>query len=224
MTDDGVLTALETVDRGVFVAPHLSKMVAEDCALPIPCGQSIPRPIVTAKLLRALQISPGKEERVLLIGSGSGYTAALLSQICRHVYGIERYERLVEQSRKRLEELAVENVTIRHGNGLAGMQEHGPYDRILLAGAVKTIPAVLIEQLAKGRFAGNAHRNELGAANPAHSQQVKRRHRRTDARSPGTALGRCLSAALRAYCRSGLSHSPSIATLTPAEAASQALL
>ena len=83
VTDDGVLTALETVDRGVFVAPHLAKMVAEDCALPIPCGQSIPRPIVTAKLLRALQISPGKEERVLLIGSGSGYTAALLSQICR---------------------------------------------------------------------------------------------------------------------------------------------
>ena len=141
--------ALETVDRGAFVAPHLAKMVAEDCALPIPCGQSIPRPIVTAKLLRALQVSPGKQERVLLIGSGSGYTAALLSQISRHVYGIERYERLVEQSRERLKDLEVENVTIRHGNGLKGLQEHGPYDRILLAGAVKTIPAVLIEQLSK---------------------------------------------------------------------------
>jgi protein-L-isoaspartate(D-aspartate) O-methyltransferase len=104
---------------------------------------------VTAKLLRALQVSPGKQERVLLIGSGSGYTAALLSQISRHVYGIERYERLVEQSRERLKDLEVENVTIRHGNGLKGLQEHGPYDRILLAGAVKTIPAVLIEQLSK---------------------------------------------------------------------------
>ncbi len=149
ITDDGVLTALETVDRGVFVGENLKSMVGEDCALPIPCGQSIPRPIVTAKLLRALQVSPGKEERVLLIGSGSGYTAALLSQISRHVYGIERYERLVEQSRKRLTELNVDNVTIKHGNGLLGLQEHGPYDRILLTGAIKTIPAVLIEQLSK---------------------------------------------------------------------------
>lgn len=149
ITDDGVLTALETVDRGVFVADNLAGMVGEDCALPIPCGQSIPRPIVTAKLLRALQVSPGKEERVLLIGSGSGYTAALLSQISRHVYGIERYERLVEQSRTRLNELNVQNVSIKHGNGLLGLQEHGPYDRILLTGAIKTIPAILIDQLSK---------------------------------------------------------------------------
>ena len=149
ITDDAVLTALETVDRGVFVGDNLESMVAEDCALPIPCGQSIPRPIETAKLLRALQISPGKEERVLLIGSGSGYTAALLSQISRHVYGIERYERLVEQSSKTLTNLNVDNVTIKHGNGLLGLQEHGPYDRILLTGAIKTIPAVLMDQLSK---------------------------------------------------------------------------
>ena len=149
ITDDGVLTALETVDRGVFVSDNLQSIAAEDSALPIPCGQSIPRPVVTAKMLRALQIEPGKEVRVLLIGSGSGYTAALLSQISRHVYGIERYERLVEQSRERLKALGVENVSVRHGNGLAGLPQHGPFDRILLTGAVKTIPAVLIEQLDK---------------------------------------------------------------------------
>ncbi|MEM6651543.1 MAG: methyltransferase domain-containing protein, partial [Pseudomonadota bacterium] len=149
ITDDGVLTALETVDRGVFVEEDLRAMVAEDCALPISCGQSIPRPIVTAKLLRALQIPPGKQARVLLIGSGSGYTCALLSQISRHVYGVERYERLVEESRTRLNALKVENVSIRHGNGLEGLSQHGPFDRILLTGAVKTIPAVLIQQLAK---------------------------------------------------------------------------
>ncbi|MEM9376479.1 MAG: methyltransferase domain-containing protein [Pseudomonadota bacterium] len=149
ITDDGVLTALETVDRGVFVEEDLRAMVAEDCALPISCGQSIPRPIVTAKLLRALQIPPGKQARVLLIGSGSGYTCALLSQISRHVYGVERYERLVEESRTRLNALKVENVSIRHGNGLEGLFQHGPFDRILLTGAVKTIPAVLIQQLAK---------------------------------------------------------------------------
>lgn len=149
ITDDGVLTGMETVDRGVFVDENLRSMVAKDCALPIPCGQTIPRPIVTAKLLRALQVEPGKDARVLLVGSGSGYTAALLSQISRHVYGVERYERLVEQSRLRLETLGVDNVTIRHGNGLEGLAQHGPFDRILLAGAVKTIPAILMEQLSK---------------------------------------------------------------------------
>lgn len=147
--DDGVLTALETVDRGAFVADTLREISAEDSALPIPCGQSIPRPIVTAKLLRALQIPPGKESRVLLIGSGSGYTAALLSQISRHVYCVERYERLVEQSRERLQALGVDNVSVRHGNGLQGLAQHGPFDRILLTGAIKTIPAVLIDQLGR---------------------------------------------------------------------------
>lgn len=145
--DDGVLTALETVDRGAFVADTLREISAEDSALPIPCGQSIPRPIVTAKLLRALQIPPGKESRVLLIGSGSGYTAALLSQISRHVYSVERYERLVEQSRERLQALGVDNVSVRHGNGLQGLAQHGPFDRILLTGAIKTIPSILIDQL-----------------------------------------------------------------------------
>lgn len=149
IVDDGVLTALETVDRGAFVDDNLRPLVAQDCALPIACGQSIPRPIVTAMLLRALHIEPGKDDRVLLVGSGSGYTAALLSQICRHVYGIERYGRLVEQSQTRLETFGVDNVTIRHGNGLEGLSQHGPFDRILLAGAVKTIPAVLMGELAK---------------------------------------------------------------------------
>ncbi|MEL7031545.1 MAG: methyltransferase domain-containing protein [Pseudomonadota bacterium] len=149
ITDDGVLTSLETVDRGLFVADNLRPLVTKDCVLPIPCGQSIPRPIITAMLLRALHIEPGKDARVLLIGSGSGYTAALLSQISRHVFGVERYERLVEQSRERLAGLGVDNVTIRHGNGLDGLSQHGPFDRILLAGAVKTIPAVLMGQLSK---------------------------------------------------------------------------
>ena len=149
ITDDGVLTGMETVDRGAFVDEGLRNLVAKDCALPIACGQTIPRPIVTAKLLRALQIEPGKDARVLLIGSGSGYTAALLSQISRHVFGVERYERLVNQSRARLESLGVENVTIRHGNGLEGLSQHGPFERILLAGAVKTIPSALMEQLSK---------------------------------------------------------------------------
>ena len=149
ITDDGVLAALETVDRGAFVSPALATMGGEDCALPILCGQSIPKPVVTARLLKALGVSRGKEDRVLLIGAGSGYTAALLAQISRHVYAVERYKAMVDGARARLEELKVENVTIRHGDGLEGLAEHGPFDRILLAGAVKTVPAVLLEQLTK---------------------------------------------------------------------------
>lgn len=149
ITNDGVLAALETVDRGAFVSPGLAAMAGDDCALPIPCGQSIPKPVVTARLLKALDVSPGKEDRVLLVGAGSGYTAALLAQISRHVYGVERYKAMVESTRERLAELKVDNVTIRHGDGLEGLLEHSPFDRILLTGAVKTIPAVLIEQLTK---------------------------------------------------------------------------
>lgn len=149
ITNDGVLSALETVDRGAFVLPELASMGGEDCALPILCGQSIPKPVVTARLLKALDVSPGKESRVLLIGAGSGYTAALLAQISRHVYAVERYKAMVDSARERLGKLKVENVTIRHGDGLEGLTEHGPFDRILLAGAVTTIPSALMEQLTK---------------------------------------------------------------------------
>lgn len=149
ITDDAVLAALETVDRGAFVEADLAALATEDCAVPIACGQTIPQPIVTARLLRALDVSPGKENRILLVGAGSGYTAALLAQTCRHVFGVERYRALADGARVRLDALKVTNVTIRHGDGLLGIAEHGPYDRILLAGAVKTIPAVLVEQLDK---------------------------------------------------------------------------
>ncbi|WOR16353.1 protein-L-isoaspartate(D-aspartate) O-methyltransferase [Hyphomonas sp. FCG-A18] len=149
ITNDAVLSALETVDRGAFVDAKLAELANEDCSVPIACGQTIPRPLVTAQLLSALSISPGKEERILLVGSGSGYTAALLAHSARHVYGIERYKKLVGQSRERLSRLGVENVTIRHGDGLQGLSEHGPFDRILLCGAVTTIPRELLEQLSK---------------------------------------------------------------------------
>lgn len=149
ITHDGVLSALETVDRGAFVLPELASMGGEDCALPILCGQSIPKPIVTARMLKALNVSPGKESRVLLIGAGSGYTTALLAQISRHVYAVERYKAMVDAARERLAQLKVENVTIRHGDGLGGLAEHGPFDRILLTGSVTTIPSVLMDQLAK---------------------------------------------------------------------------
>ncbi|MEO0549874.1 MAG: methyltransferase domain-containing protein [Pseudomonadota bacterium] len=150
ITNDAVLSALETVDRGAFVSDGLAQMAGEDCALPIDCGQSIPRPIITARLLKALNVSASKEDRVLVVGSGSGYTMTLLAQTCRHVYGVDRYLALVEGARQRLKDLKVDNITIRHGDGLEGLSEHGPFDRILLAGSLTTIPATLIQQLGRG--------------------------------------------------------------------------
>ncbi|MEM6534084.1 MAG: protein-L-isoaspartate(D-aspartate) O-methyltransferase [Pseudomonadota bacterium] len=149
ITNDSVLSALETVDRGAFVDDSLAGLGTEDCSLPIACGQSIPRPIVTARLLRALEPSPGKEDKILLVGAGSGYTAALLGQIARHVFAVERFRALVKAANERLAALKVDNVIVRLGDGLEGLAEHGPYDRILLAGAVRTIPSALVEQLGR---------------------------------------------------------------------------
>lgn len=150
ITDDAVLSALETVDRGAFVDPSLVALAGDDCSLPIACGQTIPRPLVTAQLFSALELSPAKEERVLLVGSGSGYTAALLAHSARHVFGVERYSTLVASSSARLESSKLENVSVRQGDGLLGLVEHGPFDRILLTGAVVTLPRSLIDQLARG--------------------------------------------------------------------------
>lgn len=147
--DDGVLSAMETIDRGVFVEPGLAELAYEDTALPIPCGQMIPKPVVVAQLLGALKATPGKEDRILLIGAGSGYILALLAQIGRHVWAIDRYQKLVTDARARMLELKVENVTLKHGDGLDGWPEHKPFDRILLTGAVSGIPEGLLGQLAK---------------------------------------------------------------------------
>lgn len=145
--DDAVLAAMETIDRGVFVDQSLSDLAYEDTALPIPCGQMIPKPVVVAQLLGALQANQAKEDRVLLIGSGSGYMTALLAQIARHVWAIDRYQRLVTDTRARMLELKVDNVTLKQADGLEGWPEHKPFDRILLTGAVTEVPEILLEQL-----------------------------------------------------------------------------
>lgn len=147
--DDAVLAAMETVDRSVFVDDELAELAYEDTALPIPCGQVIPKPVVVAQLLGALKATPGKDDRILLVGAGSGYMLSLLAQIGRHVWALDRYQKLVTNARARMLELKVDNVTIKHADGLEGWPEHKPFDRILLTGAVSGIPEALANQLAK---------------------------------------------------------------------------
>ena len=148
ITDEAVLKAMETIDRGAFVDdPALASLAFEDCILPIPCGQIIPRPAAIGQLLQALEIKTLGQARILVIGVGSGYIAALAAQLGGHVFAVERYARLTDEARRRIIDLKLENVAVRQGDGLAGWPERGPYDRILLTGEVGEVPGGLLEQL-----------------------------------------------------------------------------
>jgi len=151
VTDDGVLRAMETIDRAAFIDdPALTKLAFEDALLPIPCGQIIPRPVTTGQLIQALQLKGGHESRVLVIGAGSGYTAALVAQLASDVFAVERFHLLTEAIRRRILDLGLSNLAVRCADGLVGWPERGPYDRILLAGAVEDVPETLLDQLGKG--------------------------------------------------------------------------
>ena len=151
VTDDGVLRAMETIDRAAFIDdPGLTQLAFENAMVPIPCGQIIPRPVTTGQLIQALELEKGNKSRVLLIGAGSGYTAALLAQIASDVFAVERFNALTEAIRRRILDLELSNLAVRRGDGLLGWPERGPYDRILLAGAVEEIPEALVSQLGKG--------------------------------------------------------------------------
>jgi protein-L-isoaspartate(D-aspartate) O-methyltransferase len=151
VTDDGVVKAMETIDRGAFVdGGELAALAFEDCVLPLGCGQFIPRPGVTGQLLQALQIRRPREGRLLIVGAGSGYTAALAAQLCADVFAVERFRTLADLARARMIKLGLGTVSVRHEDGLFGWPERGPFDRILLTGAVDEVPEVLLGQLARG--------------------------------------------------------------------------
>lgn len=153
VTDDGVLGAMETIDRATFVDdPAVKQLAFENAILPIPCGQIVPRPVTTGQLLQALQLKEGRALRVLVIGAGSGYTAALAAQLASDVFAVERFHTLTEAIRRRMLDLGLSNLAVRCEDGLLGWPERGPYDRILLAGAVEEVPETLIAQLGKGGF------------------------------------------------------------------------
>ncbi|ABI78433.1 protein-L-isoaspartate(D-aspartate) O-methyltransferase [Hyphomonas neptunium ATCC 15444] len=151
VTDPSVLAAMETIGRAAFVDDAgLEALSFEDSIIPIPCGQVMLRPSATGHLIQAMGLKRGQEGRVLLIGFGSGYMAALLSQLAAHVFAVERFARLTEEGRVRLARLGVENVTLSHRDGLHGWAEQGPFDAIVLAGAVPAVPEGLTAQLTRG--------------------------------------------------------------------------
>jgi protein-L-isoaspartate(D-aspartate) O-methyltransferase len=146
--DQAVLRAMDEVPREHFVAPDYLEAAYGDHALPIACGQTISQPYVVAYMTEQLALRP--DHRVLEVGTGSGYQAAVLSRLVREVVSIERYRTLAEAARERLSTLGFNNVEVVVGDGLAGVPDRAPYDRIIVTAAAEEIPQALVEQLAEG--------------------------------------------------------------------------
>jgi protein-L-isoaspartate(D-aspartate) O-methyltransferase len=146
--DPAVLEAMRTVPREAFLTGELAEFAYEDAPLPIEAGQTISQPYIVAAMLAALEIEPG--DRVLEIGTGSGYAAAVMSRVAREVYTVERHAELAEAAIRRLRALGYDNVHVHHGDGTLGWSEHAPYDAIAVAAGGPDVPKPLLEQLAVG--------------------------------------------------------------------------
>jgi protein-L-isoaspartate(D-aspartate) O-methyltransferase len=148
ISDPKVLEAFRDVAREEFVPSELAEFAYENAPLPIAQGQTISQPYIVAVTVQALSLRGG--ERVLEVGTGSGYAAAVLSQIARDVYTIERISSLADSARERLERLGYDNVHVHCGDGSLGWPEHAPYDAIAVAAGGPKVPSALREQLAIG--------------------------------------------------------------------------
>ena len=149
ITDERVLQAMDRVARHEFIPPSLRHKAYEDHPLPIGEGQTISQPYIVAITLQALELRP--TDRVLEVGTGSGYQTALLAEITQHVYSIERQESLAQAARSALERLGYTNVTLSIGDGSEGIPAHAPFDAIAVSAAAPAVPAPLFEQLREGR-------------------------------------------------------------------------
>lgn len=146
--DERVLHAVATVPREAFVASELAAFAYDDAPLPIGGGQTISQPYIVAFTAEALRLGPS--DRVLDVGTGSGYAAAVLGRLASEVFSIERVARLSRTARERLLELGFDNVRVVCGDGTLGWPEHAPYDAIAVAAVGPHPPPALLEQLALG--------------------------------------------------------------------------
>lgn len=146
--DERVLAALREVPRERFVPAELADRAYADAPLPVAEGQTISQPYIVALMIEALALRP--DDRVLDVGTGSGYAAAVMSRIAAEVYGIERHAALVDYARERFEGLAYRNIHLRQGDGTLGWPEQAPFDAIMVAAAGPRVPGALREQLAEG--------------------------------------------------------------------------
>ena len=149
VTNARVLSALEKTDRGHHVRSGLfSDRTYEDMPLPIACGQTISQPSVVGIMTQALDVQP--RDKVLEVGTGSGYQAAVLSHLARRVYTVERHRRLAEEARNLFNHLDLANITVITGDGSRGLPEQAPFDRIIVTAAAEDPPGPLLAQLRMG--------------------------------------------------------------------------
>jgi protein-L-isoaspartate(D-aspartate) O-methyltransferase len=148
VTEPKVLHALEAIPREMFVPPEAQAMAYAERALPIDCGQTISAPVIVGMMTAALDI--GERERVLEIGTGTGYQTAVLAKLARRVYTMDRFRTLIEAAESRFKTLRLSNVTTLIGDGLKGWPEQAPFDRIIVTAAGETVPETLKKQVRVG--------------------------------------------------------------------------
>ena len=148
VTDKRVLAAMEAVDRGLFVTGHFTDRAHDDMPLPIACGQTISQPSVVGLMTQALEVRP--RDIVLEVGTGSGYQAAILAELARRVYTVDRHRRLVREAEALFRRLDTTNIVVRLADGCYGLPEQAPFDRIIVTAAAEDPPRTLLEQLRIG--------------------------------------------------------------------------
>ena len=178
--NERVLRAFKDVVREEFLPDKLKAKAYQDRPLPISEGQTISQPYIVAEMIQALD--PQRDDKILEIGTGSGYAAAVLAEIVETVHGVERYQSLVKQSQQNLAELDYNNINLHAGDGTKGWPEEAPYDGILVSAAAPEVPQSLLKQLVEGGYLvipvgtksvqelyqiqklvdGKLHKNELG--------------------------------------------------------------
>jgi len=148
ITDSRVLNAMERIDRGPFIRGYFADRAYEDMPLPIACGQTISQPSIVGLMTQALKLSA--RDKVLEVGTGSGYQAAILSLLARRVYTVDRHRRLVQEASEIFRALDLTNITALTADGSFGLPDQAPFDRILVTAAAEDPPGPLLAQLKIG--------------------------------------------------------------------------
>ena len=150
LRNEAVLTAMAFVPRHVFVEEAMAHRAYEDTALPLILGQTISQPYIVARMIELLLEGRNKLGKTLEIGAGCGYQTAVIAQMTREVFGIERLAPLLARARENLKKLKLTHIRLKHGDGMAGLPEAAPFDSIIVAAAGVAVPSALREQLAVG--------------------------------------------------------------------------
>lgn len=148
--NEEILRAMALVPRHIFVEEAMAHRAYEDTALPLVLGQTISQPYIVARMIELLIDGRGKLGKTLEVGAGCGYQSAVLAQLTRDVYGIERLAPLLTRARTNLKHLNLTRIRLKHGDGMAGLPEAAPFDSIIVAAAGAAVPQALREQLAPG--------------------------------------------------------------------------